>query len=170
MFRHHGMDLRLDLCTHCLQAMAELLSEDKVRRWQTLEEQRTFERSGRAAYCPRCSAMCLEADDGSNCAQCPRQAPQTPRSSSLMHLTSDAVVFLQQHCGLSRHSLPSKPVLQTLQASPPKRGLLCIRSHMLLLLLPTVSALMTAPSTSQSCLQSLLPLIRAYVCREGQHT
>ncbi|KAK9844924.1 hypothetical protein WJX74_008697 [Apatococcus lobatus] len=54
------------------QAMAELLNEDEVRRWQTLEDQRMFERSGRAAYCPRCSAMCLEADDGSNCAQCPR--------------------------------------------------------------------------------------------------
>ena len=76
MIQDCAKGLRLHLCIHGLQAMAELLTEDEVRRWQTLEEQRTFERSGRAAYCPRCSAMCLEADDGSNCAQCPRQAPQ----------------------------------------------------------------------------------------------
>ncbi|KAK9867526.1 hypothetical protein WJX84_010819 [Apatococcus fuscideae] len=54
------------------EAMADVLTEEEVKRWHDLEEQRIFERSGRAAYCPRCSAKCLEADDGSNCAQCPR--------------------------------------------------------------------------------------------------
>ena len=58
-----------------IQAMADVLTEEEVKRWHDLEEQRIFERSGRAAYCPRCSAKCLEADDGSNCAQCPRSVP-----------------------------------------------------------------------------------------------
>lgn len=153
--------------------MAELLNEDEIRRWQTLEDQRTFERSGRAAYCPRCSAMCLEADDGSNCAQCPRQVSHTPRPWKLVHHTSHAVVSLRlvslrQHSGLSSPSLCRKPVLRTLWVLPQSlRGALQLDTHALLLLL-TLPALLVPLSTSQPCHQSLPPLICGGLCNQAQ--
>lgn len=48
--------------------LRQLLAPQDYLRWETLMLQRTLDRMRDAAFCPRCSAVCLE--DGGGCAQC----------------------------------------------------------------------------------------------------